>query len=119
MATYRLGKSDGGKVVSVRQGDEIVVALPENPTTGYRWAIDLSGSILKLAGPPAFLGTGETVGSGGVRTFTVIAEEVGDSVLTFQLRRPWETDPPSATDIPFHIRVLGMNFHVPARKTTF
>ena len=40
MAVVSLTKANNGQSIEVRQGDEIIVRLPENPTTGYGWHID-------------------------------------------------------------------------------
>src|SRR5260370_24543853 len=42
MSTITLTQADKGKSITVHTGEEIVIMLPENPTTGYRWAIDRS-----------------------------------------------------------------------------
>lgn len=36
----RLSEQDRGREVPVRPGDVIELHLPENPTTGMRWALD-------------------------------------------------------------------------------
>jgi predicted secreted protein len=40
MAAVSLTKANNGQSIEVRQGDEIILRLPENPTTRYRWHID-------------------------------------------------------------------------------
>ena len=40
MAAVSLTKANNGQSIEVRQGDEIILRLPENPTTGYGWHID-------------------------------------------------------------------------------
>jgi predicted secreted protein len=35
-----LSKADDGRTVATRTGDEIVVRLAENATTGYRWEVE-------------------------------------------------------------------------------
>jgi inhibitor of cysteine peptidase len=43
-----LTKADSGKTITVHVGDKIAITLPENPSTGYTWAIDQTNSnILK------------------------------------------------------------------------
>ncbi len=39
MTTILLTEADSGRSIAARVGDEIVVELPENPTTGYRWEV--------------------------------------------------------------------------------
>ena len=45
MAVVSLTEADNGQSVQVRQGDAIIVRLPENPTTGYRWHIDRASGL--------------------------------------------------------------------------
>ena len=40
MAAVPLTKANNGRSIEVRQGDEIILRLPENPTAGYGWHID-------------------------------------------------------------------------------
>jgi len=42
MATITLTRAEHGKSVEAQVGDRIIVSLDENPTTGFRWAIDKS-----------------------------------------------------------------------------
>lgn len=105
MAIYRLSQSDRGRTVLVRKGDEIVVTLPENPTTGFRWKMELTGKVLQPLDSPVFLPAGPGIGSGGGRTFTLVANDVGESVITFKLRRAWGPDMPSDTDVKLQINI--------------
>lgn len=44
-----LTHADKGKSFEARQNDVIILRLPENPTTGYRWALEeMDEEILKL-----------------------------------------------------------------------
>jgi len=40
VATITLTRADSGTIIEVRTGDTIIVRLDENPTTGYRWAVE-------------------------------------------------------------------------------
>ena len=67
MATLTLTATDNGKSFQLNVGDEIVIHLKENPTTGFRWAIDQADdSILSLQGQhptPSSGGPAATAGS--------------------------------------------------------
>jgi len=105
MATFHLGPGDRGKLISIKKNDDLVITLPENPTTGYRWAVQLSGDILQIKEPPVYLSVGEAVGSGGTRMFSFAANGAGDSELTFKLHRPWERESSSSSDMKLRIHV--------------
>ena len=49
MTVVDISTADNGARVEVRPGDAIVLRLPDNPTTGYRWQlIPVDGDILAL-----------------------------------------------------------------------
>jgi predicted secreted protein len=85
-----LTESDAGAERSVDVGQELVVRLPENRTTGYRW---------QLSVPPALSVDDDSYeaaepgrpGSGGTRIVRLRPTEPGTHRLGAALRRPWET----------------------------
>jgi inhibitor of cysteine peptidase len=69
-----------------------VLRLPENPTTGYRWAGD----------PPAFLSLtrddnapGDAPGAAGVRVLEFVAAAPGRGELTLACTRAWDPAAPA------------------------
>jgi inhibitor of cysteine peptidase len=89
-----LTEGDHGRTVSVRRGDVVEVSLPENPTTGFRWAVEepesAAVSLLSaaLSPPPANAG----LGHGGVRVFRFAAGSAGNVQLRLKRWREWEGD---------------------------
>jgi len=87
------------ETIEVTVGQDFVLSLESNPTTGYSW--ELTGPLpawLELIGseyiptptdPPM-------VGSGGVEEWTFRANDAGTATITFEYRRPWEKDQPPA-----------------------
>ena len=78
-------------MVRARPGDRLVVALEENPTTGYGWELE-PGRLGMLEEPDTTFephGTG-AAGSGGRRTFTFRLTSAGSARPSLVLRRPWE-----------------------------
>ena len=87
-----LTKDDDGKTVSVTQGDEVVISLDENPTTGYVWAIDkIDDTILALKSSD-YSADAPIPGSGGTRTLTFTTKQAGTSPLQLKDWRSWEGD---------------------------
>jgi predicted secreted protein len=98
-----VGPDDNGRVVTATPGGEIVLALPQVPGSGYRWALDPlpAGAELVDERSEARGGFGAAPGAGNRRVFTV---RVGQPVvLRARLRRPWE--PPDAAVEEFEVRV--------------
>jgi inhibitor of cysteine peptidase len=94
----RLTEADNGKVITVKAGDTVKVALAGNPTTGYSWAsamTDQDAAVLQQQGDPAYVqeSTDESVvGSGGTFTFTFKALASGQATIKLVYVRPWEKD---------------------------
>ncbi len=93
MSKFTLTEVDKGKSLEVHQGDEIVIRLKENPTTGYRWAVDKTDDEILTLQNSGFSPTpGAGVGGGGSRTFTFKAKKPGSVHLQLKLLRAWEGD---------------------------
>ena len=93
MAEVVVGKADRGSSIQVGRGDAIIIRLDENPTTGYRWAIDhLDEAVLSAAGSDFTLGPGGGIGGGGERVFSFRARGPGTGRIELKLWRDWEGD---------------------------
>ena len=79
----------GGRV-HVKVGDELVLRLPENPSTGYRWVLDPPRGSLELAEDAYVRSRDGAVGSGGERHFTLRATNSGHAEIQLRLARSWE-----------------------------
>ena len=87
-AELRLSRDADGTQVALAVGDVVLLALPENPTTGYRWTVDADG--LDVVDEQYSVGERSAVGGAGVRTFRLIARRRGDGVVRGLLKRAWE-----------------------------
>jgi inhibitor of cysteine peptidase len=88
-----LTAADKDSQVDVRAGDQIVITLDSNPSTGYTWEVkDLNTTILEQVGDPVFSSSNPgLVGSVGSLTITFKALKAGTATLTLVYHRPWET----------------------------
>jgi inhibitor of cysteine peptidase len=77
-----------GKTVVLEAGQALVIRLPENPTTGYRWAVDSCGAM--QLDKDEFFPIGMGVGSGGTRQLQWRAESSGKHQISLVLQRSWE-----------------------------
>jgi inhibitor of cysteine peptidase len=106
VATIALTRADDGRVVALRVGDRLVLNLEENPSTGYRWAMDAHDEevvgLQTLEYTPA---PRAAVGSGGQRRWTFVAHKAGTDSLHFKLWRAWEGEASVA-------RRFGVTLHV-------
>jgi inhibitor of cysteine peptidase len=89
-----LTAADKGSQVEVRTGEEIVITLDSNPSTGFSWeAKDLDTTMFEQVGDPTYISSNPgLVGSGGTLTLTFKALKTGTATLTLIYHRPWETD---------------------------
>lgn len=94
--------------ISVRVGEQFVVELESNPTTGYQWQPDFDPAALRLVGRDFSLARAAVdaaVGGGGVERFRFEALAAGVSRLSFAYRRSWE---PGARDLAqFEVKAAG------------
>jgi inhibitor of cysteine peptidase len=86
-----LGEQDDGRRVTVQVGDTVEVRLPENATTGYRWAPDAvdEDRLQPLAADAAYPANGQT-GSGGYAVFRYRVRKAGEARLTLKYWRHFE-----------------------------
>ncbi len=92
MSTVVVGEdSDSPEQVDLRVGDELVVELEENGTTGFEWqdATSEPSGVLGQVHSEFEPGTGGA-GAAGRRRFVVTAAKPGEASLTLALRRSWE-----------------------------
>jgi inhibitor of cysteine peptidase len=85
----------GPSAIELSVGEELVLHLPENPTTGYRWSLDPGplGDLFTLLRSFYELG-GPGMGAGGTRTFRFLATGEGTARIRLVLARSWETGAP-------------------------
>lgn len=104
LAVITLGPAANGTAVSVRAGDGVVVRLPGNATTGYRWSVTRTTPALHIVGAAYVAPHAGVVGSGGTYVFRFVARR-GTGRLALAYRRPWETAPPLRTyAVTVHVR---------------
>jgi predicted secreted protein len=78
--------------VSVSLGDEVVVQLPENATTGYLWSVQRVDGGLEVTGNE-YESPGQPLpGAGGKRVVRVRPTAAGEGLVQLVLKRPWEDD---------------------------
>ncbi len=101
-----LVESDNGRLVHIHQGESVRINLPENATSGYRWAIDRYDEecIQALTTEPRY--PANAIGSGGDVTFIFQGKKVGEGEIVLKHWRHWEGDSSVTTRfrIQFHVQ---------------
>ena len=79
-------------VLRLNVGDEFIIMLSSNRTTGYQWQIDrpLDGNKIKQSGLVYVPDNTGLVGSGGKEEWKFKALKSGGSDISFKYIRPWE-----------------------------
>jgi len=91
-----LGEDDDGAVVEVAVGEQIVLELEGNATTGYTWAVTaVDPAVLAPAGDPDYQSESDADGAGGTYTFRFDAVGPGETEVVLMYFPSWEE--PSAT----------------------
>jgi len=90
---------------SVRAGDDLVVELPENATTGFRWQVTgLDG--LELTGDDYTPAPTVMAGDGGTRILRLRAEKAGEGRLELVYRQPWGAEGEEAGEYSLRVTVV-------------
>ena len=91
--TVPIGAADGGSIIQVAVGDELVLDLEATPSTGYTWVDESAASTALVAlGGPEFIEQSDLIGAAGIMRCRFEAIDVGTAELELAYRRPWETD---------------------------
>ena len=89
-----LKPNDNGSTVNqVKIGQEFTIVLSSNPTTGYEWNSGYDSQYIKLVNKEYQHDYPIRTGSGGEDIFTFKAIKSGDTIITLNYQRPWESKP--------------------------
>jgi inhibitor of cysteine peptidase len=92
-APMTLTHADQGHSFTVQQGDEVVVRIASNATTGYEWAVaQIDSNVLTYQGSEYEAPSTNVVGAGGTQVLRFEATGTGTSPLALKYWRPWEGD---------------------------
>jgi inhibitor of cysteine peptidase len=91
MADMLVTQADDGKELELSLADVITLHLPENPTTGYRWALEETDGVTLETSSYA-QASHSAVGGGGERTFKLRPLKTGDVSVRLKRWREWEGD---------------------------
>lgn len=90
MAVIILSELDNHRLVETAVGDQIVVRLPENPTTGFRWQLEWAEGAVQSEDDSFELGPSPQIGSGGVREFRFRVRGAQPGRIELKQWQAWE-----------------------------
>lgn len=86
-------ETDHDRTVDIRLNETVRITLPENATTGYRWAVDgYDRELFNELSSEAFYPATTGIGSGGEVTFIFEAKNTGTGEIELKQWRSWEGD---------------------------
>ena len=91
--------------ISAVIGQQIEIALPENPTTGFRWELRQDGAPTCVSEGSRFETSTGGLGKGGTRRWRFEAVHEGSGRIELVYRRPFESDKPPAQVFRIAVRV--------------
>ena len=97
--------TDPNQTIEIGVGNQFVIALESNPTTGYKWDANFDSSSLKLVKSDYEQSEAKPgmVGVGGKEHFTFEGLKKGNTKVTLDYKREWEQD--SAEQMIFNVSV--------------
>ncbi len=102
--TVKVGVAWNGKMIKLKSGDELVVRLAGNATTGYRWAIVSKPEALTLIKSTYLTSPPGRIGQGGTFSFR-LRTVAGRGTLKLEYRRPWEKGKAPTQSFSIKVRV--------------
>ncbi len=95
-AMLRVDQSSNNTEVVLAAGQALEIALPENPTTGFRWELKAGGNPACVPSGDAFDAPSAGIGKSGTRRWRFDAVRAGSGSIELVYRRAWEKDKPPA-----------------------
>jgi inhibitor of cysteine peptidase len=87
-------RAQENETIHLAIGGATVIALPENPSTGYGWRLARPASrnlaLVSVSNAGFARSTSGLIGAPGVRQFRIAARRPGTAVAVFDYIRPWE-----------------------------
>lgn len=106
MSVVQVTMADNGSSVELSRDDTLAVSLKENPTTGFRWEIDIvDEAVLSLARSTFMTAQDAGIGGGGVRQFEFSAVSPGECQIGLKLWRSWTGDSSIRERFSLRVRV--------------
>ena len=99
--------ADKGKTEDIAQGTRFAIQLEENPTTGFQWNATVSSGLeIQSSDYQMNKAAPGMVGVGGIRTWVIIAKDLGTQKFSATYGRSWEPVTGNETAFSANINVV-------------
>ena len=92
MATSEVTDAEDGTAIDADVGDTILLAVLDDPTTGYRWELEPVTGVSIVLDVAGYEPSSGEAGSGGVATWLLSVAAAGTTAIALKRWRPWEGD---------------------------
>jgi inhibitor of cysteine peptidase len=100
--------ADNNRNAEIGAGERLAVRLPENPSTGYTWAVDETDSRLLALDSTSYVPPESGfIGARGQRSFIFTARQPGEVALKFKYWRFWEGDTSATERYAITVKILA------------
>jgi inhibitor of cysteine peptidase len=99
------GQKPSSTTIEVSLGEDAVITLEANHTTGFSWQLakPLEGDLLELSDSKYIPTETGLIGSGGKEVWTFKTLKKGKTEVSLKYVQPWEKDKPPAREATFVI----------------
>jgi inhibitor of cysteine peptidase len=91
--------SSPAEPIKVKSGEEFVIKIKSNPTTGYSWELANNPDNIILVTNSYLASSSRLMGVGGHELWTFKAVGCGQTNILMKYLRPWEKDRPVMTNV--------------------
>jgi inhibitor of cysteine peptidase len=103
-AHVHLGRADLTPQTSLQVGGDLALTLPENPSTGYKWSLEIVPAGLLQVTRDEYVAPAQPIpGAGGTHYFTLHAVQAGAGAVIIQYGRGWQG---GEQDAPLYLALL-------------
>ena len=101
----QVDETQNGNGIELLMGEPFEIRLTENPTTGFRWALESSGAPTCIRIEDYYETSTVTPGAGGSHCWRLRANQIGESRIELCYRRSWEGQGAAARTFSLRVRV--------------
>ena len=95
-----------GDSITVKDGQEFVIALTANPSTGYTWSAGPNDNVKYMSSKQVNASSG-AIGAAGTQELKFTAIKTGSNTLELAYARQFEGGVPPAETVSFPVEVTG------------